>query len=69
MDTFRERMRRNFYQVIAERGIGFNMDFLENERFFKTNFSCLSRLTETKIFNKKYLPLINVLALNSLHFF
>jgi len=45
------------------------MDLLETEGFFKTDFSCLSGLAEPKIFEKEYLPLVNVLALNSPHFF
>ncbi len=45
------------------------MDSFENERRLKTDFSRLRRLTETKIFNKEDLLLVNVLSLNSPHFF
>ena len=44
------------------------MDFLENERFFKGDFSRLGGLTKPKMFDEENPPLVDPLALNSLNF-
>jgi hypothetical protein len=50
---------RNFEQVVAQRGVGFFMDFLENESFFKGDFSHLGGLTKPKMFDEEHPPLID----------
>src|SRR5579863_9788181 len=67
MDSLRKSFRGNFEQVVAQRSVGFFMDFLENERFFKGDFSRLGGLTKPKIFDEENLPLVDLLALNSLN--
>ncbi len=44
------------------------MDLLEDERFFKRDFSCLTGLAEPEIFDEEHLRLVNPLMLNSLEF-
>ncbi len=44
------------------------MNLLENEGFFKGDFSRLSKSTEPKMFDEEHLPLVNSLALNSPQF-
>src|SRR6266568_876919 len=68
MDSLRKSIRSNFYQAVAQRGVGFFMDFLENERFFKRDFSRLSGLIEPKMFDEENPPLVDPFALNSLKF-
>src|SRR5262245_38818298 len=69
LDPLRKGFGGHFYQVIAQRGVGFFMDLLEKERFFKGDLSCLCGLAEPEIFEKEDLSLIHVLALKSLQFF
>lgn len=45
------------------------MHGFEKESLFKSDFSYLSGLAEPKILEKEDLPLVNVLALNSLQLF
>ena len=65
MNSLRKSFRSNFYQVVAQREVGFFMDLLEHERFFKRDFSRRTRLAEPKMFDEEHLPLVNPLALNS----
>src|SRR5207248_1102040 len=39
MNALRKSCRSNFDQIVAQREVGFFMDVLENERFFKRDFS------------------------------